>query len=158
MGSFAHLPYRIGVGIMLFNHEGLVFVAKRIDSTSEAWQMPQGGVDAGEQPREAAMRELGEEIGTHKASIIAESKEDYYYDLPDDLVPIIWKGQYRGQRQTWFALRFDGTDADINIATEHPEFNEWKWVPIETLPHIIVPFKRDLYAALVEEFRHLATR
>ena len=158
MGRFAHLPYRVGVGIMLFNRDGLVFVAKRIDSTSEAWQMPQGGVDDGELPRAAAMRELGEEIGTHKASIIAESKEDYYYDLPDDLVPIIWKGQYRGQRQTWFALRFDGTDADINIATEHPEFNEWKWVPIETLPHIIVPFKRDLYAALVEEFRHLTTR
>jgi putative (di)nucleoside polyphosphate hydrolase len=157
MGRFAHLPYRVGVGIMLFNRDGLVFVAKRIDSTSEAWQMPQGGVDDGELPRAAAMRELGEEIGTHKASIIAESKEDYYYDLPDHLVPIIWKGQYRGQRQTWFALRFNGTDADINIATEHPEFNEWKWVPIETLPHIIVPFKRDLYAALVEEFRHLAT-
>ena len=157
MSGFSHLPYRAGVGIMLFNSEGHVFVAKRIDTTSEAWQMPQGGVDVGETPRQAAMRELGEEIGTHKASIIAESKEDYYYDLPDHLVPIIWKGQYRGQRQTWFALRFDGTDADINIATVHPEFNEWKWVNIETLPDIIVPFKRDLYAALVEEFRHLAT-
>ena len=157
MSNFTHLPYRRGVGMMLFNREGGIFVAKRIDTTSEAWQMPQGGVDEGEPPRAAAMRELYEEIGTNKATIIAESKEDYYYDLPDHLVPIIWKGKYRGQRQTWFALRFDGNDAAINIATEHPEFNEWKWADIETLPDLIVPFKRDLYAALVQEFGHLAT-
>jgi len=156
MSSFAHLPYRAGVGMMLLNREGRVFVAKRIDTTSEAWQMPQGGVDEGESALDACLRELSEEIGTNKATIIAQSKADYYYDLPDHLVPIIWKGKYRGQRQTWFALRFDGTDADINIATEHPEFNEWKWAEIQTLPDLIVPFKRDLYAALVEEFGHLA--
>jgi len=157
MSGFSHLPYRAGVGMMLFNAAGAVFVAKRIDTTSEAWQMPQGGVDAGEPPRAAAIRELREEIGTDNATIIAQSKADYFYDLPDHLVPIIWKGKYRGQRQTWFALRFEGVDADINIATDHPEFLEWKWVAIDTLPDLIVPFKRDLYAALVSEFRHLAT-
>jgi putative (di)nucleoside polyphosphate hydrolase len=156
MPDFSHLPYRSGVGMMLFNRAGQVFVAKRIDTTSEAWQMPQGGVDEGESALDACLRELQEEIGTNKATIVAQGKADFYYDLPDHLVPIIWKGKYRGQRQTWFALRFDGTDADINIATEHPEFLEWKWVNIETLPDLIVPFKRALYAALVNEFRHLA--
>lgn len=157
MGAFSHLPYRSGVGMMVFNQAGHVFIARRIDSTAEAWQMPQGGIDEGEEPRPAALRELKEEIGTDKAEIIAESRAWLTYDLPDELVPIIWKGKYRGQKQKWFALRFTGTDADIDIATEHPEFLDWKWAPIETLPEVIVPFKRDLYAALVAEFRHLAT-
>ena len=157
MSSFTHLPYRAGVGMMLLNRDGRVFVAKRIDTTSEAWQMPQGGVDDGESARDACIRELQEEIGTDKATIIAQSADDYCYDLPDHLVPILWKGNYRGQRQRWFALRFDGTDADINIATAQPEFNEWKWVDMPSLPDLIVPFKRDLYAALMEEFQHLAT-
>ncbi len=156
MSAFAHLPYRRGVGMMLFNARGEVFVAKRIDTISDAWQMPQGGIDAGEDPRTACMRELHEEIGTDHATILAESAEWYAYDLPDHLVPKIWKGQYRGQEQKWFALRFDGADSSINIETEHPEFCEWKWVPIDSLPDLIVPFKRDLYAALVKEFRHLA--
>lgn len=154
--SFSHLPYRRGVGMMLFNARGEVFVAKRIDTVSDAWQMPQGGIDDDEQPAAAALRELKEEIGNDNATILAESADWYRYDLPADLVPKIWKGRYRGQEQKWFALRFNGTDADINIDTEHPEFCEWKWVAINTLPDLIVPFKRPLYEALVAEFRHFA--
>jgi putative (di)nucleoside polyphosphate hydrolase len=152
---YNHLPYRRGVGIMLLNARGEVFVAKRIDTVSEAWQMPQGGIDDGELPAAAALRELKEEIGTDNATILAESADWYRYDLPADLVPKIWKGRYRGQEQKWYALRFNGTDTDINIATEHPEFCEWKWVAIDTLPDLIVPFKRTLYTALVAEFRCL---
>ena len=142
--------------MMLFNAAGKVFVAKRIDTTSEAWQMPQGGIDEGEDPQTAALRELKEEIGTDAATILGQSVEWYRYDLPDELVPRIWKGRYRGQEQQWFALRLTAADFAIDIATAHAEFSEWKWVDIETLPDIIVPFKRDLYAALVKEFRHLA--
>ncbi|MBN8543856.1 MAG: RNA pyrophosphohydrolase [Alphaproteobacteria bacterium] len=151
------LPYRKGVGIMLFNAQGLVFVAKRIDMTSEAWQMPQGGIDDDEAPRDAAFRELKEEIGTNRATILAESKDWLRYDLPDELVPVIWKGRYRGQEQMWYAMRLDGDDSHIDIAGEHPEFSEWKWVPVETLPDLIVPFKRALYEDLVREFKALAT-
>lgn len=146
------LPYRDGVGIMLLNADNLVFVAKRIDMTSEAWQMPQGGIDAGETPVEAALRELCEETGTDKADIISESKEWLTYDLPEHLIGKLWQGRYRGQRQKWFAMRFTGSDSDINIATEAPEFCEWKWVQMHTLPELIVPFKRKNYEALVEEF------
>ena len=146
------LPYREGVGIMLVNRRGEVFVARRIDSTSEAWQMPQGGIDAGEEPRVAAFRELLEETGTNKAKIITESEKWYAYDLPIHLVPKLWGGKYRGQRQKWFAMLFEGEDSDINIETEHPEFCEWKWIPIRQLPDIIVPFKRALYQILVDEF------
>lgn len=149
------LPYRPCVGIMLLNAKGEVFVAKRIDSLAEAWQMPQGGIDEGENPRTAALRELGEEIGTQKAEIIAESTDWLHYDLPEHLVPKLWGGKYRGQTQKWFAMRFLGEDSDINIVTAHPEFSEWKWVAREALPDIIVSFKRDLYAKLVEEFKHL---
>lgn len=141
---------------MLLNADNHVFVAKRIDMTSEAWQMPQGGIDEGEDPRTAAMRELLEETGTDKARILAESADWLRYDLPTYLVPKIWGGRYRGQEQKWFALRFDGTDADINIATEHAEFSEWKWEPMHTLPDVIVPFKRALYQQIVEEFRCFA--
>ncbi|NBX02927.1 MAG: RNA pyrophosphohydrolase [Alphaproteobacteria bacterium] len=150
--SYKILPYRPGVGIMLINKSGQVFVARRIDSTSEAWQMPQGGIDEGEEPAIAALRELAEETGTSKATIIGESAKWYDYDLPDHLVPRLWGGKYRGQRQKWFAMSFDGVDGDINIATEHPEFCEWKWIPMQELPNIIVPFKRSLYQALVHEF------
>ncbi len=151
------LPYRKGVGIVLFNARGLVFVAKRIDMTSEAWQMPQGGIDDGEAPRDAAFRELKEEIGTNHATILAESKDWLRYDLPDELVPIIWKGRFRGQEQMWYAMRLKGDDSQIDIAGDHAEFSEWKWVPIETLPELIVPFKRALYEQLVREFKTLAT-
>lgn len=146
------LPYRPGVGMMLFNNEKRIFVAKRIDMRAEAWQMPQGGIDKGEEPRPAAIRELTEEIGTGKATIIAESKEWYTYDLPADLIPKVWGGKFRGQRQKWFLMRFDGTDEDIDIETEHPEFLEYKWALPEELPKIIVPFKQKLYEQLVEEF------
>jgi putative (di)nucleoside polyphosphate hydrolase len=149
------LPYREGVGMMLLNNDNHVFVARRIDSTSEAWQMPQGGIDAGEEPLTAAFRELKEEIGTDKADLLAESSNWLTYDLPDILVPKIWGGRFRGQRQKWYAMRFTGQHQDINIATEHPEFSEWKWIEMTQLPDIIVPFKRDLYQALVDEFSPL---
>ena len=159
MGAFGHLPYRQGVGIMLLNGQGHVFVAKRLDTLVEAWQMPQGGIDAGELPRAAALRELTEETGVPAANvtILAESTDWLTYDLPDELVPVIWKGQYRGQKQKWFALRLNGLDSLINITADaHPEFSEWKWIPMKQLPEVIVPFKRDLYAALVAEFGYIA--
>jgi putative (di)nucleoside polyphosphate hydrolase len=146
------LPYRLGVGIMLLNAKNEVFIARRIDSTSEAWQMPQGGIDEGEAPRVTAMRELLEETGTDKAEILHESKDWYTYDLPEHLVPVIWGGKYRGQKQKWFAMRFVGLDSDINIHTENPEFLEWKWTKMDTLASLIVPFKRQLYMDLVAEF------
>lgn len=149
------LPYRPCVGIMLINPAGLVFVGQRIDNLVEAWQMPQGGIDEGEDPRTAALRELGEEIGTEKAEIIAESAGWLNYDLPVDLIPKVWKGRYRGQRQKWFAMRFLGTDADIDIETSHPEFAAWRWVEHHQLPDLIVPFKRDLYREIVAEFASL---
>ncbi|MDX2112530.1 MAG: RNA pyrophosphohydrolase [Alphaproteobacteria bacterium] len=149
------LPYRDGVGIMLINQHRQVFVAKRIDTLSEAWQMPQGGIDEGERPDVAARRELEEETGTSKATILRESKDWLTYDLPQELVGKIWRGRFRGQRQKWFAMRFDGTDSDINIDTPHPEFCEWKWIAPSTLPDLIVPFKRVLYRDIIQEFRDL---
>lgn len=149
---YAHLPYRPGVGILLFNERGEVFVGMRIDNRAEAWQMPQGGVDEGETPEQAALRELEEEVGTAKAEIVARSRSPYRYDLPAELVPQLWKGRFRGQEQHWFALRFLGTDADINIETPHPEFRAWKWAPLNQVPELIVPFKQQLYSELVAEF------
>ena len=146
------LPYRKGVGMMLMNRDRKIFVARRLDTTAEAWQMPQGGIDEGESPVAAAMRELEEETGTGKASLIAESQDWYSYDLPTYLIPKIWGGRYRGQTQKWFLLQFEGTDSDINIQTEHPEFSEWKWTEANQLPDLIVPFKKQLYEQLVREF------
>jgi putative (di)nucleoside polyphosphate hydrolase len=152
--DFAHLPYRPCAGVMLVNAQNLVFVGQRMDSQSDAWQMPQGGIDKGETPREAALRELGEEAGLARelADIIAASATEHYYDLPPHLIGKMWGGRYRGQRQHWYLARFLGDDSDIDIATEHQEFRAWRWAEMETLPELIVPFKRALYTALVEEF------
>lgn len=148
------MSYRPAVGIMLLNDRGHVFIARRIDSgTTPAWQMPQGGIDPGETPRQAAMRELAEEIGTGKAEIVAESRAWLTYDLPPALSGKLWGGGYCGQRQKWFVMRFTGCDADINLTGDHPEFDEWRWVPVDELPRLIVAFKRRLYIEIVAEFR-----
>ena len=146
--------YRAAVGIMLLNRRGEVFVARRIDMPlTPAWQMPQGGIDGGESPIEAALRELEEEIGTAKVEILAESAGWLTYDLPPELDPSkLWGGRYRGQRQKWFAMRFAGSDGDINLATEHPEFDAWEWVAPARLPDLAAPFKRQLYIDLLAEF------
>ena len=153
--EIAKLPYRPGVGITLFNQKGQVFVAQRIDNPGPAWQMPQGGIDKGEEPLQAAWREMKEEIGTDRARYVGETRDWLQYDLPDDLIPLIWKGRFRGQRQKWFAFRFLGEDRDIDIDTKHPEFSSWRWAELEELPDLIVPFKRRLYEELVEEFAPL---
>jgi putative (di)nucleoside polyphosphate hydrolase len=151
------LPYRFGVGLMLFNTTGQVWVGQRLDQPPGAgWQMPQGGIDDGETAREAALRELAEEIGTDKAEIIGESRDWLTYELPPELIGIAWNGQFRGQKQKWFALRFLGADSDININMPHPEFGAWQWVDFDQLVPLIVPFKRALYLRITEEFAELA--
>jgi putative (di)nucleoside polyphosphate hydrolase len=145
--------YRPGVGIMLLNRQGQIFVGRRIDMPiMPAWQMPQGGIDPGESLPEAAMRELEEEIGTDKAEILGESRCWLTYDLPVELANGMWGGRYRGQRQKWFAMRFTGSDRDINLATKHPEFDAWQWVAPASLAELIVPFKRQLYIDILAEF------
>jgi len=148
------LPYRPCAGVMLMNRDGRVFVGQRLDSTLEAWQMPQGGIDPGEAPIDAAVRELREETGVaaDKVRLIAEAPEELFYDLPDDMVGKIWKGKWRGQRQRWFLFAFDGTDADIDIATPEPEFRAWRWSDPVDLPTMIVPFKKSLYEAVLAAF------
>ena len=148
------LPYRPCAGVMLMNRDGRVFVGQRIDTTLEAWQMPQGGIDPGEDARTAAIRELGEEVGVgpELVTVVAEAPEELLYDLPPELIGKVWKGKYRGQRQRWFLLRFEGEDSDIRIDTAHPEFRAWRWVEPEELPRVIVPFKRRLYEDVLAAF------
>ncbi|WP_374298518.1 RNA pyrophosphohydrolase [Paracoccus sp. (in: a-proteobacteria)] len=148
------LPYRPCAGVVLINAEGLVFAGQRIDMPG-AWQMPQGGIDGGESPREAALRELVEETGVSpdKVEILAETPGWVYYDLPPELLGKVWKGKYGGQRQKWVLMRFLGGDADIRIDTDHPEFEEWRWMPAAALLENIVPFKRGVYEEVLAAFR-----
>ncbi|MCW3847710.1 RNA pyrophosphohydrolase [Sphingomonas sp. LB-2] len=159
MTDHASLPYRPCAGVMLVNREGQVLVGQRLDSTLEAWQMPQGGIDKGETPYDAAVRELWEETGVRAdlVELVAEAPDELFYDLPDELIGVIWKGKWRGQRQRWFLFRFLGEDEDVNIATAEPEFRAWRWADPADLVELIVPFKRELYANVLEAFaEHLA--
>lgn len=146
------LPYRPCTGVMLLNPDGKVFVGQRIDTTMEAWQMPQGGIDEGEDPETCAFRELEEEIGTKNAKVIARTGNWLTYDLPDNLVGKVWGGKFRGQKQIWFLMRFLGDDSEIDLETHHPEFKTWKWVDTRDLPELIIPFKKELYRAVIKEF------
>ncbi|MCB1502611.1 MAG: RNA pyrophosphohydrolase [Bauldia sp.] len=161
------LPYRPCVGIALFNRDGLVWVGRRSDEDAEGegkghwWQMPQGGLDKGEDPLAAARRELYEETSVDSASLIEEAADWFTYDLPAELIPTSWNGRYRGQKQKWFAFRFEGKDDDIDVLHPgggkfHAEFSEWRWETLERLPDLIVPFKRSVYEEVVAAFRHIA--
>ena len=145
--------YRPCVGIMLLNARNEVLVGRRRDVEGEAWQMPQGGIDDAENPKDAACRELKEEIGAHNAQVLAESKDWLYYDLPADLVGKAWRGRWRGQRQKWFVMRLTGSEAELNVDTDHPEFSTWKWVPVDELGSLVVSFKRNVYLSVIAEFR-----
>ncbi len=157
------LPYRPCAGVMLINAKGLIFAGRRIDRSAEggtpAWQMPQGGIDEGEKPRAAALRELWEETGVRadQVEVIAKAPDWVTYDLPPELLGRVWGGKYRGQRQRWFLMRLLAGDEAINIATDHPEFNEWRWIGADEMLAAIVPFKRDVYRQVIDAFRaHLA--
>jgi putative (di)nucleoside polyphosphate hydrolase len=150
------LPYRPCAGIVLVNAEGLVFAGRRLDTSStepSAWQMPQGGIDAGETPDVAAFREMEEEIGTRNAQLLGQTPEWIAYDLPPHLLGKVWKGKYRGQKQKWFAFKFQGADGDINIDTEHPEFSDWTWMEASKLLERTVEFKRHVYEEVFKEFK-----
>ncbi|NEK21808.1 RNA pyrophosphohydrolase [Sulfitobacter sp. JBTF-M27] len=149
------LPYRPCAGVMLMNASGHVFVGQRKDRYTEAWQMPQGGIDEGEAPQDAALRELEEETGVSRdlVTVIAETEDWVPYELPHDLVPQLWKGKFRGQEQKWFLMRYHGTDDQVDIFTEHQEFSSWKWMPVSEVLDSIVPFKRGVYEAVLSAFR-----
>lgn len=151
------LPYRPCVGLMLMNRDGLIWAGQRLDNSQDAWQMPQGGIDEGETPIEAALRELGEETGIEPGDVevLRESNTWHPYELPRPLIRKLWGGRYRGQTQRWFALRFTGEDSQINIHTREPEFSRWSWMIHADLVRKIVPFKRDTYAKVFEEFGDL---
>lgn len=149
------LPYRPCVGVMLINAEGMIFAGLRKDSTAQAWQMPQGGIDDGEKPRKAALRELWEETGITDdlVEFVGKTHDWVTYDLPPDLLGRVWGGKYRGQRQKWFLYRYLGRDDQVNIATEHPEFSAWCWIAADEMTASIVPFKRAVYEEVVRHFR-----
>lgn len=151
------LPYRPCVGLVVLNRDGKIFAGQRIDNAMDAWQMPQGGIDDGETPQQAALRELGEETGIEpdRVTVLRESTEWHAYDLPRHLVAKLWKGRYRGQKQRWFVLRFTGDDSEIRIDTEEPEFRCWAWMDEAELIRKIVPFKRDTYSRVFAEFQDL---
>ena len=153
------LPLRPCVGIMVLNNQGRVWVGQRCDRNSDAWQMPQGGIDTGETPRQAALRELEEEIGTANVEILGETESWLDYELPRELIGQAWNGRFRGQTQKWFVVRFLGDDGEINIDRErHAEFDAWRWLDPQLLPDVIVPFKKAVYQALLEEFVDLIGR
>ena len=151
------LPYRMGAGVVLINPDGLIFAGQRIDNPGPAWQMPQGGIDKGETPREAALRELTEETGVmpELVEVMAETPDWITYELPPEILGKIWKGKYGGQKQKWFALRFLGGDDSVQIQTEHPEFDRWQWMRASDLVEHIVPFKRALYVQVFKDFRDI---
>ena len=145
-------PYRPCVGICIVNDEGLIFAGKRLDNRAEAWQMPQGGIDEGEDVRAACFREMEEEIGTNLAEWVDEHPDWLNYDIPEPLANRLWHGQFKGQAQKWVLLRYKGTDSDINIATQEPEFEKWQWMSIEQLIDLAVPFKKDVYRTVLGNF------
>jgi len=155
MGKNKQLPLRIGVGIILLNHENKVFVGKRIDNPKNSWQMPQGGVDQNENFLQAAKRELEEETGIKSVELVKELNEWLGYDLPENLLGKVLEGKYRGQKQKWFIMKFVGKDNEINVKTKNPEFLDWKWIEVSKLPSIAVSFKIDLYKKLKEELNFL---
>ena len=149
------LPYRPCVGVVLVNAQGQIFAGQRKDSDSPAWQMPQGGIDEGEKPRDAALRELWEETGVtaDKVEFLTKTADWVTYDLPPELLGKVWGGKYRGQKQKWFLFRFKGNDSDVQIATEHPEFSTWRWILADEMVASIVPFKRAVYDQVIRSFR-----
>ena len=151
--DYQKLPMRIGVGIILLNKKNQVFVGKRKDNPGDNWQMPQGGVDAGEDYLTAMKRELNEETSVKNIKIIKEINQIYEYELPKNLIGIIWKGKFRGQKQKWFITKFIGNENEININTKYPEFTEWKWINADLLPSVIVEFKKSLYLKLLKEIK-----
>ena len=153
--NFKDLPLRSGVGIVLLNKENKVFVAKRIDNPKNFWQMPQGGVDEGEDNLKAAFRELEEETSIKSVELIKELDGTLTYDLPDRLLGIIWKGKYKGQKQKWFLMRFIGNDNEININTNKPEFLEWKWIDLEMITSVVVDFKLEVYKTLQKKIKEI---
>ena len=153
--NFKDLPLRSGVGIVLLNNQNKVFVAKRIDNPKNFWQMPQGGIDEGENPLKAAFRELEEETSIKNAELIKELDGTITYELPDRLLGIVWKGKYRGQKQKWFLMRFIGKDSEININTSNPEFLDWKWIELDLITDDVVDFKLHVYKELREKVKRI---
>ncbi len=152
---FSNLPLRKGVGIALLNNNNRIFVAKRIDNPYDFWQMPQGGIDVGEEPLEAAFRELKEETSIKSVKLIREVNNEITYHLPDNLLGIIWKGKYKGQSQKWFIMKFFGNENEINLKTKHPEFLEWKWINIEKITDKVVDFKLHVYEKIKIELMNM---